>query len=186
VKTNVLILGGSHGSLFSTKLLLAGHHVSLVCHKTTAELINREGTVVRFNMDKRFVEHCFESVGHHPGLDAAMRSAVGYLSSICRTQPAATSSVSVASSGKKRARRLWSRLIAWVDCLTLEPASVRQLHAREFDSHFSAMLKEVLSDRRIGRLAPTLLGEGHSARPPAEPRHSNGRSSSATGVPRSC
>src|SRR5437867_7253521 len=48
MKYNVLILGASYGSLFSTKLLMAGHGVSLVCTKPTAELINREGTVVRF------------------------------------------------------------------------------------------------------------------------------------------
>lgn len=53
VKHNVLILGASYGSLFSTKLLLAGQRVSLVCTKPTAELINREGTVVRFPIKGR-------------------------------------------------------------------------------------------------------------------------------------
>jgi hypothetical protein len=48
VKQNVLILGASYGSLLGTKLLLAGHHVTLVCTRPTAELISREGTVVRF------------------------------------------------------------------------------------------------------------------------------------------
>ena len=48
MKYNVLILGASYGSLFGTKLLMAGHSVSLVCTKPTAELINNEGTVVRF------------------------------------------------------------------------------------------------------------------------------------------
>jgi hypothetical protein len=48
MKYNVLILGASYGSLFSTKLLMAGHRVSLVCTSPTAGLINREGTVVRF------------------------------------------------------------------------------------------------------------------------------------------
>jgi hypothetical protein len=48
VKHRVLILGASYGSLFGTKLLMAGHRVSLVCTKPTAELINREGTLVRF------------------------------------------------------------------------------------------------------------------------------------------
>jgi hypothetical protein len=48
VKSSVLILGASYGSLFGTKLLMAGHRVSLVCTKPTAELINREGTMVRF------------------------------------------------------------------------------------------------------------------------------------------
>ena len=53
VKTNVLILGASYGSLFGTKLLMAGHSVSLVCTKGTADLINREGTIVRFPIKGR-------------------------------------------------------------------------------------------------------------------------------------
>jgi hypothetical protein len=48
VKRNVLILGASYGSLLATKLLMAGHRATLVCTRPTAELINREGTVVRF------------------------------------------------------------------------------------------------------------------------------------------
>ena len=48
MKYNVLILGASYGSLFGTKLLMSGHSVSLVCTKPTADLINSEGTVVRF------------------------------------------------------------------------------------------------------------------------------------------
>ena len=47
---NVLIMGASYGSLLGTKLLMAGHRVTLVCTPPTAELINREGTVVRFPM----------------------------------------------------------------------------------------------------------------------------------------
>jgi len=48
MKSNVLVLGASYGSLLGTKLLLAGHRVSLVCTSPTARLINREGTRVRF------------------------------------------------------------------------------------------------------------------------------------------
>ena len=48
MKYNVLILGASYGSLFGTKLLMAGHRVTLVCTRPTACLINREGTRVRF------------------------------------------------------------------------------------------------------------------------------------------
>ncbi len=48
MKHNLLILGASYGSLFATKVLMAGHRVSLVCTRPTADLINREGTVVRF------------------------------------------------------------------------------------------------------------------------------------------
>ena len=46
--TTVLILGASYGSLLGTKLAMAGHRATLVCTAGTAELINREGTRVRF------------------------------------------------------------------------------------------------------------------------------------------
>jgi hypothetical protein len=49
----VLVLGASYGSLFGTKLLMAGHRVSLVCTKPTADLINREGTVVKMPIKGR-------------------------------------------------------------------------------------------------------------------------------------
>jgi hypothetical protein len=51
--SNVLILGASYGSLFGAKLMMAGHSVCLVCTRGTAELINREGTVVRFPVKGR-------------------------------------------------------------------------------------------------------------------------------------
>ena len=51
--TRVLILGASYGSLLATKLLMAGHRATLVCTRPTAELINREGTVVRFPLRGR-------------------------------------------------------------------------------------------------------------------------------------
>ena len=53
MKCDVLILGASYGSLFATKLMMAGHRVSLVCTKATADLINREGTIVRFPIKGR-------------------------------------------------------------------------------------------------------------------------------------
>ena len=46
----VLILGASYGSLLGTKLLMAGHDVTLVCRQKTAELINVEGTEVRIKL----------------------------------------------------------------------------------------------------------------------------------------
>lgn len=49
----VLILGASYGSLLGTKLLMAGHCVTLVCTAPTARLINREGTRVRFPLRGR-------------------------------------------------------------------------------------------------------------------------------------
>ena len=53
MKYNILVLGASYGSLFSTKLLMAGHRVSMVCTKPTAELINREGAYVRMPVQGR-------------------------------------------------------------------------------------------------------------------------------------
>jgi hypothetical protein len=46
--SSVLILGASYGSLLATRLAMAGHHVGLVCTPGTADLINTEGTRVRF------------------------------------------------------------------------------------------------------------------------------------------
>ena len=51
--SSILILGASYGSLLATKLALAGHDVCLVCTAPTAELINREGTLVRFPVKGR-------------------------------------------------------------------------------------------------------------------------------------
>jgi hypothetical protein len=45
--TNVLVFGASYGSLFASKLLLAGHSVRLACLPAEAELINEQGTRVR-------------------------------------------------------------------------------------------------------------------------------------------
>jgi len=47
---NILILGASYGSLLATKLLMAGHNVTLVCRRKTADLINQEGTEVRIKL----------------------------------------------------------------------------------------------------------------------------------------
>src|SRR5262245_8751958 len=50
---NILILGASYGSLLGTKLALAGHTVSLVCLPDEADLINREGAIVRMPVKGR-------------------------------------------------------------------------------------------------------------------------------------
>jgi hypothetical protein len=52
----ILILGASYGSLFGTKLLMASQSVSLVCTRPTAELIRRNGTVVKFSIKGRDVD----------------------------------------------------------------------------------------------------------------------------------
>lgn len=46
-KFNVLILGASYGSLLASKMLVAGHKVTLICTAGTAELINKKGTQVK-------------------------------------------------------------------------------------------------------------------------------------------
>jgi hypothetical protein len=49
----ILILGASYGSLLGTKLALAGHTVHLVCLPAEADLINRDGAVVRMPVKGR-------------------------------------------------------------------------------------------------------------------------------------
>ncbi|MCY4138248.1 MAG: hypothetical protein OXF56_08305 [Rhodobacteraceae bacterium] len=46
-KRNVLILGASYGSLFATKLAMAGHSAQLVCLPDEVDLINSEGAIVK-------------------------------------------------------------------------------------------------------------------------------------------
>ena len=67
---NILILGASYGSLLGTKLLMAGHNVTLVCRKKTAELINRDGTEIRIKLRDEAMHRAISS-RHLPGtLDA--------------------------------------------------------------------------------------------------------------------
>ncbi len=49
----ILILGASYGSLLGIKLALAGHEVTLVCLPAEAELINRDGAIVRMPVKGR-------------------------------------------------------------------------------------------------------------------------------------
>jgi len=50
---NILIFGASYGSLLATKLVLAGHNVTMVCTPAEAELFNREGAIVRMPVKGR-------------------------------------------------------------------------------------------------------------------------------------
>jgi hypothetical protein len=50
---NILVLGASYGSLLASKLLFAGHNVSLVCLPAEANLINAEGFRVRMPVKGR-------------------------------------------------------------------------------------------------------------------------------------
>lgn len=67
---NILILGASYGSLLGTKLLMAGHNVTLVCRKKTAELINRDGTEVRIKLRDEAVHRAIFSRDLPGRLDA--------------------------------------------------------------------------------------------------------------------
>ena len=67
---NVLILGASYGSLLGTKLLMAGHNVTLVCRKKTAELVNRDGTEVRIKLRDEAVHRAIFSRDLRGALDA--------------------------------------------------------------------------------------------------------------------
>src|SRR3972149_1516173 len=49
----ILIMGASYGSLLGTKLALAGHSVHLVCLPAEADLINKEGAIVRMPVKGR-------------------------------------------------------------------------------------------------------------------------------------
>jgi hypothetical protein len=68
---NILILGASYGSLLATKLLMAGHNVTLVCRSKTAELINRDGTEVRIKLRDEPTHRAIFSRGLPGKLDAA-------------------------------------------------------------------------------------------------------------------
>ncbi len=66
----IVILGASYGSLLSTKLLMAGHDVTLVCLPEEAELINAAGTTVRITLKGQGEPRLIRS-GEQPGrLDA--------------------------------------------------------------------------------------------------------------------
>jgi hypothetical protein len=67
---SILILGASYGSLLATKLLMAGHNVTLVCRKRTAELINRGGTEVRIKLREEPTHRSIFSRGLPGTLDA--------------------------------------------------------------------------------------------------------------------
>ena len=67
---NILILGASYGSLLGTKLLMAGHNVTLVCRSQTAKLINEEGTEVRIKLKDEETHRAIRSADLPGRLDA--------------------------------------------------------------------------------------------------------------------
>lgn len=72
----VLILGASYGSLLGTKLLMAGHDVTLVCREATAKLFNAEGSEVRIKLRDEDAHRAFRSNDLPGSLDAMEPSKV--------------------------------------------------------------------------------------------------------------
>jgi hypothetical protein len=70
MRYNILILGASYGSLFGTKLLMAGHDVTLVCRAGTAQLIADQGTEVRIRLKGEARHRAILSRGLPGDLDA--------------------------------------------------------------------------------------------------------------------
>ncbi len=111
----ILILGASYGSLLGTKLLMAGHDVTLVCRKATAELFNTEGSEVRIKLRDEDLHRAFRSDDLPGNLDAAEPGDV---------RPEAYDLVVLAMSEPQYAgaevRTLLSRIaLAHVPCLSL-------------------------------------------------------------------
>jgi hypothetical protein len=73
---SILILGASYGSLLGTKLLMAGHDVTLVCRQATADLINAEGTEVRIRLKDEDAHRAIFSRDLPGKLDAVTPDAV--------------------------------------------------------------------------------------------------------------
>jgi len=66
----IMILGASYGSLLSTKLLMAGHDVTLVCLPEEAALINAEGTTIRITLRGEETPRLIASKGQPGSLNA--------------------------------------------------------------------------------------------------------------------
>ena len=72
----ILILGASYGSLLGTKMLMAGHDVTLICRPATASLINEKGTEVRIRLRGEDAHRSFFSRDMSGKLDAKTPEAV--------------------------------------------------------------------------------------------------------------
>lgn len=66
----ILVLGASYGSLLAMKAAMAGHHATLVCRRATADLINREGSIVRMRLKGEATDRVIRSADHPGKIDA--------------------------------------------------------------------------------------------------------------------
>ena len=111
----ILILGASYGSLLGTKLLMAGHDVTLVCRQATADLINAHGTEVRIKLRGEEDHRAFASADQPGALNAVTPA---------QADPAAYDMVALAMSepqyGTEEIRALMKRIAeARVPCLSI-------------------------------------------------------------------
>ena len=111
----ILILGASYGSLLGTKLLMAGHDVTLVCRRSTADVINAEGTEVRIKLRDESEPRAFRSKDLDGKLDAVPPSEVDVeaydLVALAMSEP---------QYGTDEIRRLLARIAAAkVPCLSI-------------------------------------------------------------------
>lgn len=66
----ILVLGASYGSLLAMKVVMAGHDATLVCRPATADLINRDGSVVRLRLKGETEDRVIRSHEQPGRLDA--------------------------------------------------------------------------------------------------------------------
>lgn len=111
----ILILGASYGSLLSTKLLMAGHDVTLVCRSQTARLIDEKGTIVRLKLKGEETHRSIRSADLPGRLDATAPDAAN---------PAAYDLVCLAMQEPQYAvHSIWTLMVriaeAGVPCLSI-------------------------------------------------------------------
>jgi hypothetical protein len=111
----ILILGASYGSLLGTKLLMAGQDVTLVCRRSTADLINAEGTEVRIKLRDEAEPRAFRSMDLPGQLDAVPPDDVDV-----STYDLVALAMSEPQYGADDIRRLLARIAeAGVPCLSI-------------------------------------------------------------------
>jgi hypothetical protein len=168
---SILILGASYGSLLGTKLLMAGHRVTLVCTRPTAELIRREGTRVRFPLG-----------GGQPQVEIASKMLPGALSASTpdEVEPGAYDLVVLGMQepqyGSQGVRELMGRIArSRKPCLAIMNMPPLP-YLERIPGVFSAPLKSCYLDPRVWEgFEPELMTlaspDAQAFRPPGEPKN---------------
>jgi hypothetical protein len=171
MKYSILILGASYGSLLGTKLLMAGHRVTLVCTRPTAELIRREGTHVRFPLG-----------GDQPQVDVASKMLLGALSASTpdEVDPGAYDLVVLGMQepqyGSQGVRELMGRIArSRKPCLAIMNMPPLP-YLERISGVFSAPLKSCYLEPRVWEgFEPQLMTlaspDAQAFRPPGEPKN---------------